>query len=150
MSRDLFKQRAEKEAKKAIEAYRNLKEVELKEIEDEETATKVIEKFTRDLGFGVYCEEFMVSFISYCTHVCNESEKDAEDVEKLMVLVLIDYVEVHKGALTKEFVALVSLIIKACKKKMMVRIVKRVLESDSVGEILDIVLKSKDGNDGEN
>lgn len=150
MSRDLFKQRAEKEAKKAIEAYRNLKEVELKDIKDEETATKVIEKFTRDLGFGVYCEEFMVSFISYCTHVCNVSEKDAEDVEKLMVLVLIDYVEIHKGTLTKEFVALVSLIIKACKKKMMVRIVKRVLELDSLGEILDIVLKSKDGNDGEN
>lgn len=150
MSRDLFSKRAEREAKKAIEAYRNLKEVGLKEIEDEETATKVIDKFTSDLGFGVYCEEFMVSFISYCTHVCNVNEKDAEDVEKLMVLVLIDYVEVHKGTLTKEFVALVSLIVKACKKKMMARIVKRVLESDGLGEILDIVLKSKDGNDGEN
>lgn len=150
MSRDLFSKRAEREAKKAIEAYKNLKYGELVELEDEETATKVIDKFTRDLGFGVYCEEFMVSFISYCTHVCNVSEKDAEDVEKVMVLVLIDYVEVHKGALTKEFVALVSLIIKACKKKMMARIVKRVLESDGLGEILDIVLKSKDGNDGEN
>lgn len=149
MSRDLFKQRAEKEAKKAIEAYKNLKYGDLVELKDEETATKVIDKFTRDLGFGVYCEEFMVAFISYCTGVCNRSEKDAEDVEKVMVLVLIDYVEIHKGTLTREFVALVSLIIKACKKKMMARIVKRVLESDGLGEILDIVLKSKDGNDGE-
>lgn len=150
MSRDLFKQRAEKEAKVAIEACKNFMDGELSAIKDEEVAVKVIDKFINDLGFGVYCEEFMVSFISYCTHVCNVSEKDAEDVERLMVLVLMNYVEVHKGTLTKEFVALVSLIVKACRKKMVVRIVKGILESNSVDEILDIVLKSKDGNDGEN
>lgn len=150
MSRDFFKQRAEREAKKAIEAYKNFKKGELEELKDEETATKVIDKFTRDLGFGAYCEEFMVAFISYCTGVCNGNERDAEDVETLMVLVLIDYTEMHGGNLTKEFLALVSLIIKACKKKMIVRTVKKVLESDDICEILDIVLKSKDGNDGEN
>lgn len=149
MSRDLFKQRAEKEAKKAIEACKNFMDGELSAIEDEEVAVKEIDKFINDLGFGVYCEEFMVAFISYCTGVRNRKEEDAENVERLMVLVLMNYVDVHNGTLTKEFVALVSLIVKACRKKMVARIVKEVLESNNIGEILDIVLKSKDGNDGE-
>lgn len=150
MSRELFSKRAEKEAKAAVEACKNFKEGELAAIKDEKVAMKVIDKFVNDLGFGVYCEEFMVAFISYCTGVCNRNEKDAEDTERLMVLVLMDYVEVHKGALTKEFLALVSLVVKACKKRMVARIVQVVLETNDLGEILDIVLKSKDGNNGEN
>ena len=118
-----YKKEARKAFDKALVKFNYFRENILKSVGcDSAKGTKEIDKFAEDLGFNIYCEEFMASIIDYTGYKLAANDEHKNDYLALTTLVTSHYLSEHKDVVSDGFKELCVACIRTFELNMLIDI----------------------------